>query len=71
MKIRLTRPLPQPDYGKVIPAGVVIDAPPALSRRLLQEGRGEPAQNEGTATQAVATPKKKKSTRRKAAKRDG
>ena len=42
MKIRLIRPLPQPEYGKVIPAGVVIDAPPVLSARLLRLGIGEP-----------------------------
>ena len=44
MKIRLIKPLPQPEYGRVIPAGVVIDAPPALSGRLLRLGIGKPAQ---------------------------
>lgn len=39
MKLRLTKPLPQPEYGRVIPAGVVIDAPPALCARLQREGR--------------------------------
>lgn len=41
MKIRLTRPLPQ--VGRVIPAGVVLDAPEGLSGRLIQDGRAEPA----------------------------
>ena len=35
MNIRLTKPLPQPSLGRVIPAGVIIDAPAGLSERLL------------------------------------
>lgn len=54
MKIRLTRPLPQLGLGRVIPAGVVIDAPPALSERLLREGRGKPLQREEPASEAKA-----------------
>lgn len=40
MKMRLTRPLPQ--IGRVVPAGVVIDAPPGLYIRLLRENRAVP-----------------------------
>lgn len=43
MKVRLLKPLPQPSLGKVIPAGVVIDAPDGLWERLLRDGTGEPA----------------------------
>ena len=39
MRIRLTKPLPQLSLGKVIPAGVIIDAPAALCARLQREGR--------------------------------
>ena len=42
MKTRLTRPLPQ--VGRVIPAGVVLDAPEGLSGRLIREGGAEPAE---------------------------
>lgn len=44
MKIRLIKPMPQRSLGKVIPAGVVIDAPDGLCERLLREGIGVPAQ---------------------------
>lgn len=43
MKIRLLKPFPQPSLGKVIPAGVVIDAPDGLWERLLRDGTGMPA----------------------------
>ena len=41
MNIRLTKPLPQPSLGRVIPAGVIIDAPAGLSERLLRQGHAE------------------------------
>lgn len=56
MKIRLTKPLPQPEYGRVIPAGVVIDAPPALSARLLRRGMGLPLPRGETRERAAETP---------------
>ena len=56
MKLRLTKPLPQPEYGRVIPAGVVINAPPALSARLLRQGIGQPVQGGEAPGSAVATP---------------
>ena len=46
MKIKLTRALAQ--AGRVVPAGVILsDAPPALMRKLVAEGRAEwhPATN--------------------------
>lgn len=58
MKLRLTKPLPQPEYGRVIPAGVVINAPPALSARLLRQGIGQPVQDGEAPGSAVATPEK-------------
>lgn len=57
MKIRLTKPLPQPEYGRVIPAGVVIDAPPALSERLLRSGMGSSLQSEEAPQEAKTAPK--------------
>lgn len=56
MKLRLTKPLPQPEYGRVIPAGVVINAPPALSARLLRQGIGQPVPDGEAPGSAVATP---------------
>lgn len=56
MKVRLIKPLPQPEYGRVIPAGVVIDAPPALSARLLRLGMGKPVPDGEAPRRAVATP---------------
>ena len=70
MKILLTKPLPQASLRKVIPAGVVIDAPPGLCRRILLRGIGKPVQEEETADRPVATPGKSKSAGRKV-KRDG
>lgn len=43
MKIRLIKPMPQRSLGKVIPAGVVIDAPDGLWERLIRDGTGMPA----------------------------
>ena len=43
MKIRLIKPMPQRSLGKVIPAGVVIDAPDGLWERLIRDGVGVPA----------------------------
>ncbi|MBE5797473.1 MAG: hypothetical protein E7327_08890 [Clostridiales bacterium] len=43
MKIKLTKPFPQLSLGKVIPAGVIIDAPAGLSERLLRSGGATPA----------------------------
>ena len=65
MKIRLTKPLPQPEYGRVIPAGVVIDAPPALYERLLRLGKGKPAQSEEAPVQAAESHKAKAPSRKK------
>lgn len=59
MKIRLIKPLPQPEYGRVIPAGVVIDAPPALSGRLLRQGIGKPLHDEEAPGKAAEAPEKK------------
>lgn len=56
MKLRLTSPLPQPEYGRVIPAGVVIDAPPALYGRLLRQNRGKPVLAEEAPGRVSATP---------------
>jgi len=70
MKIRLTKPLPQPEYGRVIPAGVVINAPPALSGRLLRLGIGKPVQDAeapGSAPEAT----EKRVPARKKVKRNG
>lgn len=69
MKIRLTKPLPQPEYGRVIPAGVVIDAPPVLSGRLLRQGIGKPVQGEEAPQRAAEAPEKKPA--RKKVKRNG
>lgn len=71
MKIRLTKPLPQLSLGRVIPAGVTIDAPAALYERLLREGRGEPAQPGKTPAQAVATSPKRQSTGKKVKRQNG
>lgn len=68
MKIRLIKPLPQPEYGRVIPADVVIDAPPALSGRLLRLGIGKPAQPGEAPVSAPEAPEKKPA--RKKVKRD-
>ena len=38
MKIKLTKALPQPSTGRVIPAGVVLDAPEGFCRRLQMMG---------------------------------
>lgn len=56
MKIRLTKPFPQRELGKVIPAGVVIEAPAALSARLLRQGIGQPVPDGETPGSVVATP---------------
>ncbi|MBR2263090.1 MAG: hypothetical protein IJ917_01900 [Firmicutes bacterium] len=65
MKIRLTKPLPQPEYGRVIPAGVIIDAPPALSGRLLRQGIGKPLHDEETPRKAAEAPEMRSPTRKK------
>lgn len=39
MRIRLTKPLAQPSLMKVIPAGIIIDAPNSLSERLLRQNK--------------------------------
>ena len=70
MKLRLTRPLPQPELGRVIPAGVVIDAPPALSDRLLREGRGKPLPAEQGPSERVAPGSNAKNARKRV-KRNG
>ncbi len=68
MFIQLVKPFPQPSLGKVIPAGVAIDAPPGLAERLLRQGIGIHA-GEGTGQQsAVATPKKERSENKRPAK---
>ena len=56
MRIRLTKPLPQVSLGRVIPAGVVIDAPPVLSARLIRMGIGEPAHGSEAQGSAAAAP---------------
>ena len=61
MKIRLKKSFPQIGMGKVIPAGVVIDAPPGLAERLVREGIGIPANAEPAPQSTVATPKKGRS----------
>lgn len=71
MKIRLMKPFAQPSLGKVIPAGVVIDAPAALCARLQREGRGEPVQPDAASGRAVATPGNRQSVRKKVKKGDG
>ena len=38
MKIKLTKALPQPSIGRVLPAGVVLDAPEGFCRRLQMTG---------------------------------
>lgn len=58
MKIQLTKTLPQPELGRVIPAGVIIDAPPALAERLLRQGRGKPVRDGEAPESAVATAEK-------------
>ena len=63
MKIRLKKPLPQPSIGRVVPAGVIIDAPAALSERLLRLGIGTPAQDGEAPGMPVATPKKTRGKR--------
>ena len=65
MKIRLTKPLPQPEYGRVIPAGVIIDAPPALSGRLLRQGIGKPLHDEEAPGKAAEAPEMRSLTRKK------
>ena len=65
MRIMLTKPLPQLELGKVIPAGVIIDAPAGLSERLLRENRGKPVQTADEAAAAVATAPKSKLARKK------
>lgn len=65
MKIRLTKPLPQPGFGRVIPAGVVINAPPALSERLLREGRGKPVFPDEGALSRVAPASNEKPAKKK------
>ena len=71
MRIRLTKPLPQPSIRKIIPSGVIIDAPEGLFLRLIREGRGEPVQTEKSPQEAVATPGIEKQTARKAVKHRG
>ena len=42
MKVRLTKPLPQPQFGRVIPAGVILeDAPEELMKKLVRQERAE------------------------------
>ena len=55
MKIQLTKTLPQPELGRVIPAGVIIDAPPALAERLFREGRAKPVPDGTEPSAGVAT----------------
>lgn len=69
MKIRLTKPLPQPEYGRVVPAGVIIDAPPGLFGRLLRQGIGKPVQD-GEAPVAAAEATETKAPKRKKVKRN-
>ena len=66
MKIQLTKTLPQPELGRVIPAGVIIDAPPALAERLQRTGAGIPA----PASRAPGEPKNGAKAARKKVKRD-
>lgn len=70
MKIRLTKPLPQPEYGRVIPAGVIIDAPPVLSERLLRRGIGKPLHGEEAPRKASEATEMRPPTRKKV-KRNG
>lgn len=65
MKIRLTKPWPQPSLGKVIPAGVTIDAPAGLSERILRLGRGKPVQGGETPQRANPAPKNDTPARKK------
>lgn len=69
MKIRLVKPLPQPELGKVIPAGIVIDAPPALYRRLLKAGMGTPYPPAEAPVSAAETPGTKPAGRKKVKRR--
>lgn len=83
MRIQLTRALPQPSLGKVIPAGIIIEAPPGLSERLLRSGGGKPvyasetperspeAPESGTSTAPEEAPVKARKTTRKKAKGHG
>lgn len=66
MNIRLTKPLPQPSLGRVIPAGVVIDAPAGLSERLMKQGYAEyPEAQTGSQRQADAAETQPKQQRRR------
>lgn len=69
-KIRLTKPFPQPQYGKCIPAGVIMDdAPEPLMEKLVRQGRAVWADETEAApeeTIAEATPEEtEKRARRK------
>lgn len=70
MKIRLTKPWPQPSLGRVIPAGVTIDAPAGLSERLLRLDIGKPVQPGETPQGADFAPKNEPPARKKV-KRNG
>lgn len=59
MKILLKKPYPQPELGKVIPAGVIIEAPAGLSERLLRTGAGEPVSDKKAQGKPVATAEKR------------
>ena len=41
MKIKLKKALPQPSIGRILPAGVVLDAPEGLCVRLTGMGYAE------------------------------
>lgn len=57
MKIMLTKPLPQPSLGKVIPAGVIINAPAPLFRRLLRQDAGRPVDAQSADVMPAEEPK--------------
>lgn len=66
MKIMLTKPLPQPSLGKVIPAGVIINAPAPLFQRLLRQDAGRPVDAQSAEVMPAEEPKpKRKKVRRR------
>lgn len=61
MFIKLVKPFPQPSLGKVIPAGVVIDAPPGLAERLLRQGIGKKCRRRNGPAERGCNSKEKRS----------
>lgn len=65
MKIMLTKPFPQPTLGKIIPAGVIIDAPAGLSEHLVATKRAKPVRPGQTGSPRIAKAPKSKPAKRK------